>query len=46
MITTYLLALSLLLVAGFNIWVVLVLPAWVIAINVYILVTDRHQLPD
>ena len=42
-IITYLLALSLLLVVSFSIWAVLVFPAWVIAVSVYILVTDHRQ---
>ncbi|PBC39104.1 hypothetical protein CJ179_37570 [Rhodococcus sp. ACS1] len=42
-IATYLLALSLLLVVSFSIWAVLVFPAWVIAVSVYILVTDHRQ---
>ncbi|MFC4604244.1 hypothetical protein [Rhodococcus kronopolitis] len=45
-IATYLLALILLVIVSFSIWVELVFPAWVLVISVYILITDRHRSRD
>lgn len=42
-IVTYLLALLLLLVINLNLWIVLVFPAWVLLVSVYILVVSRSQ---
>jgi Na+/phosphate symporter len=42
-IATYLLALILLVVVSFSIWVTLVVPVWVLVVSVYILVTDHRQ---
>ncbi|MFC0452155.1 hypothetical protein [Rhodococcus jostii] len=42
-ITTYLLALALLVVVNFSPWVTLVFPAWVVVINAYILAVDRAR---
>ncbi|MFD9669101.1 hypothetical protein ACFWAY_47375 [Rhodococcus sp. NPDC059968] len=42
-IATYLLALVLLVVVSFSLWVALVFPAWVLAVSVYILATDHRQ---
>jgi hypothetical protein len=44
---TYVLALGLLLSIGSNLWVVLIFPAWVCAVSVYILMTNpRSPSPD
>jgi len=42
-ITTYLLALALLVVVSFSPWVTLVFPAWVVVISAYILAADRAR---
>ncbi|MEV0295730.1 hypothetical protein [Nocardia sp. NPDC050710] len=42
-LTTYLLALFLLIVVSYSVWVGLVFPAWVLLISVYILATGRHE---
>jgi len=42
-ITTYLLALALLVVVSFSLWVMLVFPAWVVVVSVYILAGDRAR---
>ncbi|MGV9862035.1 hypothetical protein [Rhodococcus koreensis] len=42
-IATYLLAVVLLVVVSFSLWVALVFPAWVLAVSVYILATDHRQ---
>lgn len=44
-VTTYLLALALLLVFSFSFWVTLVFPAWVLVISVFILATGQHVSP-
>ena len=41
-LVTYALALVLLVSISFNLWVVLVFPAWVVAVSVYILVLSRR----
>ncbi|MDI9915382.1 hypothetical protein [Rhodococcus sp. IEGM 1379] len=45
-IGTYLLALILLVIVSFSIWVALVFPGWVVVISVYILTTDLHHSKD
>ncbi len=40
-VATYLLALALLVVVSFSLWVMLVFPAWVTVISAYILTVDR-----
>lgn len=40
---TYVLALGLLLSIGSNLWVVLIFPAWVCAVSVYILMTNPRS---
>ncbi|RVW05708.1 hypothetical protein [Rhodococcus xishaensis] len=42
-VTTYVLALTLLLVVSLSLWVTLVFPAWVLVISVYILVVRRQE---
>jgi len=42
---TYVLALVLLLSIDYSFWVTLILPAWVLAISVYILVRNLHNQP-
>ncbi|WP_072687997.1 hypothetical protein [Rhodococcus marinonascens] len=42
-VTTYILALTLLLIVSLSLWVTLVFPAWVLMISIYILVGRRHE---
>ena len=42
-VLTYALALGLLLSIGSSLWVVLIFPAWVCAVSVYILVTNLRS---
>ncbi|UOT01070.1 hypothetical protein MPY17_18625 [Rhodococcus opacus] len=41
-VTTYLLALALLVIVDFSLWTTLAFPAWVLLVSVYILVTGRR----
>ncbi len=45
-IVTYVLALILLLSIGFSLWVLLIFPAWVLAVSVHLLVLDLRTPPD
>ena len=45
-VTTYLGALTLLVVVSLSLWVTLVFPAWVLVISVYILASGRVRFPD
>jgi hypothetical protein len=42
---TYVLALVLLLSIDYSFWVTLILPGWVLAISVYILIRNLHKRP-
>ena len=42
---TYALALVLLLVVSLSVWIILVFPAWVMIISVYVLVMNYRALP-
>jgi hypothetical protein len=44
-ISTYLVAVSLLVVTSFSMWVALVFPGWVLLVSLYILVTSRRSGP-
>ena len=41
-VTTYSLALALLIIVDFSLWTTLAFPAWVLLVSVYILVTGRR----
>ncbi|MDG6256672.1 MAG: hypothetical protein QCH35_03640 [Methanomicrobiaceae archaeon] len=45
-IVTYALALVLLLSIGFSLWVLLIFPAWVLAVSVHLLVLNLRNPPD
>ncbi len=43
---TYGLALILIIVIAFNVWITLLFPTWVFVVSVYILLATRHSMPD